>query len=422
MELKISERLTQPGVSHFISWLGRVGYRNVNCTMTYDDRSYQLMDELFALLDKLKPIAANGARSLWVCAKRGTIEDFAEFYGTLEDCIEDETVKDRAEYETYWKSLFPNEIEWYELTALEDKEISYQTVLLQHRQVLEQDGRREKYALTHDVSPFLEWIIASVRNCTEALAEGTYNDIVRRELPAKHRTGTILRKDFWSIYPDASKEYFKDLTQAEIDEFLTSAISDSAQLEKRLKAFTANDFFRCCALGYAANHYDGQELSVREQYLRHADGRHGGLADIDPDSPEEFSKWYNSQEYHGAHPWEVCRGGNSTHVDLYVCRDERGYYLRVAGTSTWRSVEAIKFFLILRKVGFPVVIREAELLRERLRGSEKIGVVPFGVHPAYCQSWFPNEHIEIFTNLSDEEPEKMAALCEWQPITPVELF
>lgn len=132
------------------------------------------------------------------------------------------------------------------------------------------------------------------------------------------------------------------------------------------------------------------------------------MADIDPDSPEEFSKWYSSQEYHGAHPWEVCRGGNSTHVDLYVCRDERGYYLRVAGTSTWRSVEAIKFFLTLRKVGIPVVIREAELLKERLRGSEKIGVVPFGVHPAYCQSWFPNEHIEIFTNLSDEEPEKMA--------------
>lgn len=69
-----------------------------------------------------------------------------------------------------------------------------------------------------------------------------------------------------------------------------------------------------------------------------------------------------------------------------------------------------------------MVIQEADLLKERLRGSEKIGVVPFGVHPAYCQSWFPGEHIEIFTNLSDEKPEKMAALCEWQPITPVELL
>ena len=40
--------------------------------------SYQLMDELFALLKKLKPISKNGARSLWICAKRGTINDFAK--------------------------------------------------------------------------------------------------------------------------------------------------------------------------------------------------------------------------------------------------------------------------------------------------------------------------------------------------------
>lgn len=113
---------------------------------------------------------------------------------------------------------------------------------------------------------------------------------------------------------------------------------------------------------------------------------------------------------------------NSTQVDLVVSNDDKAYFLYVVGTSTWRSVEAIKFFLAIRDAGLPVVIHHTKLLKDRLRGLEKVGVVPFGVFPAYCHSWFPNEEIEVFTNLSDEEPEKMAALCTWQPLTPIELL
>lgn len=421
MTLKISDKLTQPQVSWYIDWLGRVGYRNVGCDMTYNARSYELINELFALLKKIKPISENGARSIWLCAKRGSIEDFAKHHSSFEELIEDGVVKDREGYEAYWQEMFPNEVEWYELTAVEDRDIDYQAVVLQHRHVLEQDGRSERYSITHDVSEFVEWMIDSVRCCIEMLEAGTYNDIIEQELPAKYRTGTILRKDLWAVFPDAREEYFKDLPQAEVDAFLDHAISDPAQLPQKFKGFTANTFFRCCSLGYAANNYEGTELDPRDQYFKHADRRHGGLLDIDPNSPTAFSDWYHSKEYLGAHPWEVCRGGNSTHIDLYVAEDEGGYYLRVAGTSTWRSVEAIKFFLAIHNAGIPVVIHEAELLKNRLRGLEKVGIVPYGVTPAYCQSWFPDEHIEVFMNLSTEEPEKMAAYCIWRPLVPIEL-
>ena len=163
MNLKISEKLTQPKVSWYIDWLGRAGYRNVNCNMAYDERSYELMDELFALLAKIKPLTENGARSILICAKRGSIEDFAEYHGTYEECLEDEAIKDRADYEAYWRESFPNDIEWYELTAVYQKDIDYQAVLLQHRQVLEQDGREERAAYTHDISEFVEWLIDSIQ-------------------------------------------------------------------------------------------------------------------------------------------------------------------------------------------------------------------------------------------------------------------
>ena len=52
---------------------------------------------------------------------------------------------------------------------------------------------------------------------------------------------------------------------------------------------------------------------------------------------------------------------------------------------------------------------------------EKIGVVPDGVIPAYCQSWFPDEDVEAFINLSREDEEKMVPCCVWQPLPQIEL-
>lgn len=419
MAWKISEKLTQPEVDHYIHWLDHMGYRSMEWAVSYDVRSCQMLEKLFGLLRRLRPVSESGARSLWIRARRGDMEDFAKHYGSYEELLGDGSVQTREQYVNHWKSMFPDDVEWYELTAVEEPEIDYRGVFLHHRYVLELDGRKEACGPAWDVSPFLEWLLESVEFCMEALEAGIYNTVVRQELPPMHRTGTISRKDLWRIYPESKKEYFSKITQNEIEFFLADGVSDRSKVG-RLKKMTANDFFRFCALGYKANGYSSAGLSPREQYLRYADGRHGGLTDIAPDSPAAFAAWYAGEERLGAHPWEVCRGGNSTHVDLYVLRDEKGYCLCVAGTSTWRSVEAIKFFLALHHAGLPVVIQEAELLKARLLGTEKIGIVPHGVTPAYCQSYFPNEKIEIFENLSDERAEEMAALCSWQPVPPVE--
>ena len=277
MNLKISEKLAQPQVYHYISWLRRAEYRNVNCTMTYTEWCYELMDELFALLERLKPVSENGVKSLWLCAQRGSINDFSQQFGSYDDLLADGDIKNYAEYEAYWREMFPDEIEWYQLDAVEDKNRHYRVVLLKHQHVLEQEGSVRKSTLTDDVSPFIEWLIESVRNSIEALEEGTYNEIVEKDLPARHRTGTILRKDLWDLYPEGRAEYFENLSQAEVEEFVACAVSDKAQLKSKLPSVTANDFYRFCAMGYKANNYAGSELSPREQYFKHADGRDSGL-------------------------------------------------------------------------------------------------------------------------------------------------
>ena len=123
----------------------------------------------------------------------------------------------------------------------------------------------------------------------------------------------------------------------------------------------------------------------------------------------------------GGHPFEVCRGGNSTHVSLYVHSKPDGWYLSVAGDAWNRTIESVKFYLALRLEGLPVYMHNGKLLAERLLQNEKIGIVPEGVFPTYCSSYFPDEEVIDYMNLDYEDREKLAPFCIWQEIPLVRL-
>ena len=128
-----------------------------------------------------------------------------------------------------------------------------------------------------------------------------------------------------------------------------------------------------------------------------------------------FARWLKERPRTG-HPWEVCRGGNSTHIDCIVYRDEQGFYLVVAGLAESRTIEAVRFFLALHRAGVPVCIQSAEKLKARLTGEESIGIVPEGVFPAYCHAWFPGEDTIDFMNLPQEHQDELTKYCRWQPL------
>jgi len=44
---------------------------------------------------------------------------------------------------------------------------------------------------------------------------------------------------------------------------------------------------------------------------------------------------------------------------------------------------------------------------------EEIGIVPEGIIPAYCESWFPNQNIIDFMNLPYEDREEFLPRCKW---------
>lgn len=160
-------------------------------------------------------------------------------------------------------------------------------------------------------------------------------------------------------------------------------------------SITANDFFNACAIAYKANNYKDCTRTPLEQYKGNADGRDEGLTEIDPNSAEAFEKWYNSGRF-GGHPWEIYPGGNSTHIDLAVARDKRGFYFSLAGKSVGRCIETIRIYLALKHAEIPVYLWNAKQLMDRLLGKEKIGIVPQGIHSKILRIHVPRRGYNHF--------------------------
>jgi len=407
--------LKAPHIQQYIDWLRRIDYGYVgNCT-SYDEKTYELLDELYLELRKIAPMGDRNRRELWLRAERGSLED----WGNIDEMVEYGEFDCREDSESYWQDMFPEQEYWYHLLTIEDDDTGFRGLFLGHHYIIEIDPKEPKSAFPYNISELAQWLLGEVKRCISELEAGVYNDNVRMNLPPQHRTGTIVRKDLYDIFPEEREEYFEDLSDEDRQYFIQNARENAPK--ERLPKMSANDFYSFCSYGYVANNYKHTDLPLRKQYDRHADGRDEGLNEIDPDSPEAFLDWLENRKEYGGHPWEVCRGGNSTHISLYVYHDEKGYFLNLAGSSWGRTIETVKFFNALHRRGIPVCVREADILVERLLETEKIGIVPEGIMPAYCEAYFPGEDIIAFRNLPEECRDEVVKHCIWQDVPSVTL-
>ena len=163
-------------------------------------------------------------------------------------------------------------------------------------------------------------------------------------------------------------------------------------------SMTAKDYFDYCRIAYIAGRrkedsFD-ESLSGREMYKRYADGRHEGLLDIDENSKQEFSDWIDGKHpkrASGGHPWEIKRGGNTTHIDLSVSRPhfhkKEGFKVELRGASINRLKETIQMFLGIYDASIPISIADPEGIRKRLLAQDNIGIIP-----SYASLHRANQH------------------------------
>jgi len=281
-------------------------------------------------------------------------------------------------------------------------------------------------------SPYIKlirWLKEKIKVTVSGIEKDTqgYNTYISNNIPYAKRVGRIIRSQYWEIFLEEGQIFkgaFPDESVAILEKIAEQSVKDNANLIMR--KVSAGDYFRFCEIGYDANEYfknKKEELTPKQKYLAMADGRDCGLTKLDETKETAFANWYKNDSNCGGHPWEICRGGNSTHISLYLYQEEKGWKLRLAGSSSGRVVETVKMTLALYINNIPFVLEKAEEILRMIKGIDFIGIVPEKVIPRYCHGFFPDEdRIIDFMNLGFESVEEIIEKSYWYPIKEVRLI
>jgi hypothetical protein len=331
---------------------------------------------------------------------------------------------DPAELQEWLTLEFPNGVQWAQLTASWDAKrqvihISPFDAVFIH------DTETDETLLPSDdpetVSAALKllfWAHQQLQHEIDSFLKKPerYKARLLEELPRRERWGYVKRRVLWERAPEVEHALKSELSGEERRRFVE--IASELQSAEALRDVTLNDYLKYCAVCYDTARYELGDLSPREKYERMADGRHDGLLDIAPDSPGALDDWFEGQP-RGGHPWEIARGGNTTHISLYLHRvAKRSYELLLEGTAITRSAETIRMANGLMAAGIPFCLRAAELHKRRARGEDWLGVVPDQYLGGGCPSSEFPEELDVHDCVSHsaiEEYRSVASQVTWLP-------
>ena len=430
---------------------------DVFSTVPIDEESEALVKKLFEIIKPIKGVIDKERWEFWVSVPCGTLEEFEKEYGDDPNWTADEI---KSEYHL----LYPDPVKWYRLLFIHQEDGrrgDYYVIGCENTvKITINDVNQNHDQIPVDASAWIKWLIFKIEQVIEELKNGTYNENVKNNLPAKLKYGKILRKDYWDIYTEDREKYLERFAPGLIEEFLKYAENFAAEEdygyipENALKAMTARDFYEACAVGYEAAGYKGSSLrfedseeehkrygvtedngkaTPKELYYRYADGRDNGLGNVPMDDPEAFYEWRQEKgpyfQMTGNHPWEI-RGSWSLRdsIHLYaeieeVDGDRKGYF-RLSGDTYGTAPETIAFYVALRKAGYPVILSNGIEIAARLSETDYIGIIPDDLSSMAvkygCDKF--EEDIIDFVHLDEgDKPEKVIEKAEWLDIEPLYL-
>jgi hypothetical protein len=255
-----------------------------------------------------------------------------------------------------------------------------------------ESARSLSYSVENDAQLTMQWktLVESALKWLKVVRKDWIkaNKQVQVHYPLRQRYGIVPNALIRASLPDVyrpDKELGKRGTRE-----LVRLIEDGFFLKTEnteVSSMTADDYFKYCKIAYLAgkrkDEIIDESLSGREMYGRYADGRHEGLLEIDPTSEQEFADWIDGKhpkKIDGGHPWEIKRGGNTTHIDLTVSRPslyrQEGFKIELRGESVGRMVETMRMFLAIQEAKLPISIANPEGVRKRLLAQDNIGIIP----------------------------------------------
>lgn len=407
-------------------WIDNHLYRFQNGPVVVGPEMESSLPDLFESIRAVRPEGEDEVRQIWIRAERGTIED----YGDFEEFREEGIVETQEEFVEYWRYEYPDPEKWYQVATSQYGDQRF--VYFDHKLALHYIPNPEQELYQHadsNLVTFLSWLCEEIRKEITLIRKDpvAYYKFLEINLPYEKRTGKILRSTFWEIAGDDSVRLDKKLKPDVISD-LEKIVEQGIDYDRTpgISEISASGFLRLCEICYKANDYFRNEsilLSPMQQYSRMADMRHGGLLEIDQDSTEAFRNWYHSGQKAGAHPWEICRGGNSTHISLMLSARGNEWILSLAGSSVVRVAETARMAVALYRHGIPFHLRDGKEILDMVRGKDYIGIVPDHVLPRYCHGLFPaRDRIIDFMNLPFEYRDQVINYGIWYPLDEVQVI
>jgi hypothetical protein len=391
------------------------------------DDIYLNLRELYELFSCVKPIGEDDVRQIWIEVARGPLDAFGDY----EEYKERGEVENQEDFEQLWRDFYPEKAKWYQFQTSKYRDDLY--FYFDGKLIFSIDLKAEiadskpGWNLEY-IKQFTDWLLERINDEIEKLRKDlvSYNLYIQQNLPYSKRIGRIRRQDFWDILGEETIRPDIGLGQELIEKLKQAVNWTKDENPTLLHEMTAENFYRICEICYDANVYfknQNKTLSAREKYLSMSDGRDAGLRDIAADSSMAFSEWFHCDSARGAHPWEICRGGNSTHISLYVAPKDGFWSIRLAGSSISRVEETIRMAVALYGNDIPFELSNAEEIVRMICGTDLIGIVPNTVIPRYCHSMFPKEdRINDFINLGYEETvQAIISKAFWYPLDIIEL-
>lgn len=295
-----------------------------------------------------------------------------------------------------WELLFPDDkMLWHHLLVRKYKDTFYITDVIDRHETIEvADDMITVSAATYR-SPRIkqcnwEQLLQSAINWLKIVRKDWIkaNRQTQEEYPLRYRYGTVPHAIVRHSLPDIYRLNAELGTEKSCQFISLTEEGYFFRQENFVRPImTASDYFEYCKIAYLAgvraDETVNASLTGRQMYERYADGRHEGLLDIDQDSTQEFADWIDGnhpKRTRGGHPWEIKRGGNTTHIDLNVFRpnaySKEGFKVELMAESVGRLAEAIRMFLAIKDAGRPISIADHEAVRRRILGQDRIGIIP----------------------------------------------
>ena len=276
-----------------------------------------------------------------------------------------------------------------------------------------------------NIDPLLDWITEEVQKSVKLLEQGHYMEYVESHFPLRYREGSISRRNYWKYVPSDIKRSFGNLDLKVKKEFL-KWVKEHQDDQPTVENFTSGDYFRTSKIYYEIKgliREDERNLTPRELYLRHSDGRCGKLTDLDIDSATEFADWLRNGSYEH-HAFEI----DYAHKWLRPCEKDGKIDFSLTYYLDEENAELIADVMKMVNRGVPMGARHFTYLAKEISGCGKYNIVP----PCYdSKRWLSHEEllkrIEKKEPLSEnrrlpyDAPEELVDKIKWKPLPKVEM-